>query len=160
MSQTKLQLVDGAYAELAIAGYDFDITPEEYQWALGRLDGLMATWAGQQITLPFAFGAGLDADSGLPLTAEEAVVLNLACRLAAGKGKTLASSTKAAAKQAFDAMLIGIAHQQVQPVQYRTGTPSGQGNRANWGLGRRPFLPPPDTDPLQNDGIGLTFNGS
>lgn len=161
MGWTNQRLIDAAFAEIALANWDWDITPEERQYALDRLQGMMGTWSGQGVTLPYAFGGDLDADSNLPLQANEATYLNLAIRVAAGKGKSLAQSTKTTAKQAYDSMLVWIAHQQVQAQQFRSGTPSGAGNRSNYGLGRRAFLPPPDTDPLQNSATdGLTFNGS
>ena len=83
MSWTKRQLVSEAFAELALAGYVFDIAPEEEQAALRRLDTLMATWSGQGVQVGYAIGltpqsSNIDDDSGLPLVAVEAVAVTSA----------------------------------------------------------------------------------
>lgn len=162
MTWTKRQLVDEAYTELAMAGYVFDISPEELQSGLRRLDAMMASWAAKGLQLPYNFGgdpteAALDQPSGLPLTATEAAYLNLAVRIAAGKGKAVSPTTLATATAAYDALMSRLAHEQVQPVQLRAGVPLGAGNR---GL-RAVYITTPTTEPLQiaDDG-GLQFNGS
>lgn len=161
MGWTKRELISEAYGELALAGYEFDITPEEQQAALRRLDTMMATWDAQGVRLGYLLGlspteSSLDADSGLPLFAVEAVYMALAVKLAASKGKQLLPSTGRAAKQAYDAMLSRLVSNQVQPQQLRSGTPMGAGNKP----GRcSPFVSAPNTDTLQTTANGdLRFN--
>jgi hypothetical protein len=163
MGWSKRDLVNEAYAELALAGYDFDLSPEEMQFGLRRLDTMMAS-VFADLPLGYAFGTSpsdtdLDQDSGLALFAVEAVYLALAIRIAAGKGKVLATPTKGNAKAAFDALVSRLASEQVQEQQLRTGTPRGAGAKP-WRSYGRPFTSTPDTGPLQvaDDG-GLDFTG-
>lgn len=165
MGWTKGDIVDAAYAELAIQGWVYDLTPEERQWALGRLNLLMATGTGNGLVLPYNQGASandddLSAESGLPLFAVEYATLALAVRISAGKGKAVPGSTKAALKAATDAVSSQVAHAQLQEQQNNGQTPAGAGNKP-WRTTRRPFLNPTDTSPIQNsiDG-GLAFEGS
>lgn len=164
MGWTKRQIVEKAFSELALAGYVFDLDPEELDDALTSLDTMMASWSALDVNCGYAFGTSpddtdLDQDSGLPLIAVEAVYLGLAIKVAATKGKQLRPSTLSGARRAKDALLAWIARQQLRQQQFRTGLPAGAGNKA-WRTCNRPFLPIPDTSPLQlaDDG-GLSFTG-
>lgn len=164
MGWSKRQVVEKAFSTLALAGYVFDLDPEELDDALTSLDTMMATWSALSIDCGYAFGTSpddtdLDQDSGLPLIAVKAAYLSLAIDIAATKGKQLRPSTITGARQAKDALLVWIARQQLRQQQYRSGLPAGAGNKA-WRRSERPFLPSPDTSPLQiaDDG-GLSFTG-
>jgi len=158
---TKAEIVSAAFGELALADFDFDITPDEQQACGRRLDAMMATWQGQGVTVPYAFSAGPDVDltqdSGLPLNAVEAVYTSLALRQAASKGKAVPASLKASAKHAYDSLASVVAHAEVTQQQYRAGTPRGSGSKP-WRTTNAPFVPVPTTSPLQlaDDG-GLNF---
>lgn len=148
---TKRQLVTEAYGELALAGYEFDITPEEQQTALHRLDAMMATWEGQGVRVGYAFptnpdDSDLDQPSGLPDMAVEAVFLSLAIRLAPGNGKQISPDTRRAARQGF----LRLLREAAQPAQQQLPStlPRGAGNRG-WAMGQHPFFPTPSSDPLQ-----------
>lgn len=159
MASTKRQIVEQAFEELALASYAFDLSPEELQAALQRLDALMATWSAQGMRLPYAFGGELDTDSGLPAVANEAVYLALAQRIAAGKGKMLPVSLNIAARDAKSALLTLLAHQQMVEQQMPDGMPRGAGQKT-WRGTQRPFFNAPDTKPLQTaDDGGLNFTG-
>lgn len=165
MGWTKRDLVGEAFGELALAGYDFDLQPEELQWGLRRMDTMMASWLADSIDVGYNFGTSpsdtdLDQDSGLQLFAVEAVYLHLAIRLAAGKGKAVNGSTKATAKAAYDSLISRLASEQVQPQQVRANTPRGSGSKG-WRLTNQPFVTSPDASPLQvaDDG-GLNFTGT
>ncbi len=156
MSWTKKDIVLEAFGELGLAGYVFDLSPEEQQAALRRLDLQMAMWAGLGINLGYMQGltptlTDLDDDSGLPLVAMEAVYLGLACRIAASKGKQVPATTRAGAKLAYDAMLVQIANGQLECQHLNRGTPSGAGNR-RWSIAR-PFIVE-SNDPLPVDRSG------
>lgn len=164
MSWTKRQLIADAFGELALAGYDFDITDEEWAAANRKLNTMMATWLALGIQLGFhmsasADGVDLDEPSGLPLYAVEAVYMKLATSIAASKGKILPASTLRNAKAAYDALISKLAADQVQQQQLPSGTPRGAG-RKPWRTINQHFVPTPDTSPLQSaaDG-GLTFAG-
>jgi hypothetical protein len=153
---TKRQLIDEAYGELALQGYVFDISPEEQQTALRRMDTMLATWEAKGVRVGYAFPANptasdLDTPSGLPDSAVEAVYLSLAVRLAAGAGKTLTQETRAAARDAYTTLLWRAA----QPIEQQLPNtlPRGAGNKP-WRTVNQPFFPTPSNDPL-----GITQGG-
>lgn len=155
---TKRQLIVQAFAELALAGYEWDITPEEEQAALQRLDTMMATWLAEGLVLGYAMsltadGSSLDDDSGLPLVAVEAAYMGLSQRIAAGKGKALPTSSKATAKAAKDAVVSWLAAGSMPTQQLAAGMPVGAGSRG-WRRNNRPFVSTPDKGPLRQDGDG------
>lgn len=145
---TKRAIVEEAFAELALQGYVFDLTPEEMQTALRRLDTMLATWEAHGVRVGYAFGGDdLDAPSGLPDYAVEAAFLGLAVRLAPGFGKQLSSDTRRAANESYDYLLWAAA----QPIQQQLPNTfaRGAGNRI-WRWSQRPFFPTPDSNPLTN----------
>ena len=160
---TKRQLIDAAFEELAMAGYVFDIDPDEQLSALRRLDAMMATWGGPGIGIRIGYNATFDPksadpdqESGIPDWANEAVYLNLAIRIASGYGKTVPRSTTAPAKAAYDALLSAVSSHipQVQPMG---NLPIGAGYKRRFAP--YPFVQQP-TERLTTgeDGL-LDFNG-
>lgn len=165
MAWTKRELINAAYAELALAGYEFDLTPDEMQWAKSRMDAMMATAQLQGYQLGYSIGltpsdGDLDDDSGLPLVATGAVFLKLAIQIAAGKGKSCAVTTTRNSREAWDALDVILAQSQIEQQQFNAGTPLGAG-RKPWRTVYQPYVLRPNTDTLQigADG-GLTFNES
>jgi hypothetical protein len=149
MGWTKRQFVTQAFEEIGLAAYVFDLTPEQLQSALNRLDSMMAAWNAKGIRLGYPISsspqnADLDEQTGVPDSANEAVYLNLGIRLAPGFGKTVAAETKASAKMSYDTLLSRAA---MPPEQQLPGTmPSGAGNKP-WRVYDNPFLRRP-VDPL------------
>ena len=93
MGWTKQQLIDQAFSELARAGYVFDLGADVREDALRQLDTMMATWSGVGISIGYLLpdspdDSNIDDDAGIPLTAVEPVYMNLAVKLAAGRGKS------------------------------------------------------------------------
>ena len=149
MAWSKLELINEALQELAL-GSGWDISPEEQQTALRRLDTLMATWEAQGIRVGYAFPSGpgdsdIDADSGLPDAAVETVYLHLAKRLAPGYGKQLSATTLTAAREGYRTLLRTAAHPIEQ--QLPNTLPLGAGNR-RWGYDADNFYPTPSDSPL------------
>lgn len=140
---TKRQLIEAAHVEIGLADYVFDIPAEQLQIALRRLDAMMAEWNGMGLrlgyALPSSYTAGdLDAESGIPDRAWEAVVANLAMRLAPSFGKQVMPETKSAADRSLN-MLLG----KVLPPEQQLGRiPAGAGNKP-WRWQLDPFLPEP-----------------
>lgn len=131
-SYSKGEIVDAAYDELALAGYVFDLEPEERQAAVRRLDMMMAEWNGRGIRLGYPLSSAaaqsdLNASSNLPDMAVEAVVCNLAIRLAPGNGKQVAAETKAIAREGYS-MLLARATQPPQ-MNLPRSMPMGAGNK-------------------------------
>lgn len=119
----KRALVLDAFAEVALAGYTFDLTPDELQTGLQRLEQMAGDWV--IIGLSFGYnlkgmpGADLDDDAFLGLTDEHAapylslIVSNLAKALAGGFGKQCAPSTIETARRTYRNFLA--VHASVQP---------------------------------------------
>lgn len=147
---TKRQIVEEAFAELALAGYVFDLSAEELQTALRRLDSMMATWEAKGVRVGYAMPSGpttssLDSASGLPDSAVETVYLNLAIRLAAGFGKQVSPDTRKSARDGYDTLLWAAA----RPIEQQLPStmPRGAGQKP-WRTTDNPFFQPPDDSPL------------
>lgn len=145
MGWTKQQLVNQALEEIGKNPAIFNIDPDDMQSCLRTLDAMMGAWGGRGIRLGYALpsspeSSSLDDDSGLPDLANEAVYLGLAIRIAPRFGKTIPSQTLAGARDAFSAIQRMSAFPPEQ--QFRSGVPSGAGNKP-YRDANRPFLPPP-----------------
>lgn len=140
----KRDVIQLAFEECGQAGYEFELTPEEYDSALRRMNTLLAEWRdGLGIDLgynfpPYGNGNG-DDESGLPDGAVNAVATHLALRIAPSIGKTMPPE----AKQAMSgAMSILRAKYQTTPTrELGRQTMRGQGNRF-WN-GPRPYFATP-----------------
>ena len=144
---TKLDLIEAAHAELGLSDYIFDLPSEQLQQALRRLDAMMADWNGMGLRLGYPIpgnleGGDLSDEAGIPDRAWEAVITNLAIRLAPTFGKQVPPETRATADRSLN-MLLG----KVLPPQMQFGRiPAGAGNKTyRWRLD--PFLDPP-SDPI------------
>lgn len=162
MSWSKRLLVNMSFDDLALAGYVFDLTPDEMQSAVLRMDAMMALWGIQGIRIGYNAtvdpnDADLDQDSGIPDWANEAVYKGLAVRTAHSFGKMIQPSLAVAAKQAYDALLSQCAAFPPE-MQFKGNLPVGAGWKLRNG-GSAPFIQPP-TDLLTTgpDGL-LDFNG-
>lgn len=158
---TKGEIVSQAFAELALAGWDWDLTPDEQSWALQRMDMLAAEWALKGIHIGYNASVAPETDlqqpSGVPMVAVRALVLNLAREIAAGKGKALPATTIAQANQAYSTLAVGAAlpGQQAMPETL----PLGAGNRYWRGI-PNPYFPKPGRPPLEvGQGGNLEFLG-
>lgn len=160
MGYTKRQFVTAALEEIGLASYVFDLQPEQLQSALRRLDALMAEWNGKGIRLGYPLPSSpqdsdLDEESLVPDSSNEAIILNLATRLAPSYGKQVAIETKVLAKQGYDVLLQRAT---VPPQQQLPGSlPSGAGNKP-WRVYDGPFIRKP-VDPVTVGPDGpLEFN--
>lgn len=162
MAWTKRQYIEQAFAEIGLAGYVFDLSPEDLQGALRIADSMMATWDAKGIRLgwPISLTPGasdLDTPTADMPWANEAIYLNLAMKIAPGFGKSVGIETRTNAKMAYDA-LLSIAARAPQ-MQYPGTLPSGAGNKP-WRDCDDPFVRQPNDDPLQVGGNGqLEFLG-
>lgn len=145
MGYSKRQYVTAAFEELGLASYVFDLSPEQLEGALRRLDAMMAQWNGQGIRLSYPLpgdpeNSDIDSETSVPDSANEAIITGLAVRLAPSIGKTAQPETKATAKAAFDV----LASRACQPIEMRlpTSMPAGSGTKP-WRRDQ-PFLYPTD----------------
>jgi hypothetical protein len=147
MSWTKRQVVLNAYEEIGLAEYAFDLQPEQLQAALRRLDNMMATWNSRGLRLGYPLppnpqNSDLDTPTNVTDEAIEAMVGNLAIRIAPLFGKTVSPDTKAAARAAYSALLS----RRTEVVERRVDVnaiPAGQGTKY-WRFNSDPFLADPN----------------
>ncbi len=156
MGYTKGDLVQSALNEIGIADYDFDIAPEQTQSALQRLDSMMAQWDSEGLKLGYpipstALGSTLDQDSGVPDVSWEAIITNLAIRIAPSYGKVVLPDTKMTAKNGIDTLYSMFA---LAPEMQIPSMPKGAGYKTN-----NPFFSDP-TDTLKDgDSAELDLQG-
>ncbi len=137
----KRTLLEQAFTECALNGWEYDITPEEKNTALTRLDMLMAELRGRGVDLgynmPNTIGQGdMDDESGIPDAAVFGVATLLALRLCPTMGKTMSKESREAQTQAMKA-LRSASIIALPTMRFRNGTPSGSGNKP-WGT-RYPY---------------------
>jgi len=150
MSWTKRQLVTQAFEEIGLAAYVFDLTPEQLESALRRMDAMVGGWSanGARIAYPLPSSpqlSDLDAESNIPDFANEALYLGLAVRLAPSFGKTVSPETKAFADMAYSNMANQVAIPTPERQMPQT-LPRGQGTKP-WRNFNNPFCQRPE-DPL------------
>lgn len=133
MGYSKRQFVTAAFEEIGLASYVFDLSPEQLESALRRLDAMLAEWNAKGIRLGYPLpgspeSSDLDAESAVPDSANEAIITGLAVRIAPSLGKQLMPETKVTAKQGYNTLLARAC----QPIEMQLpGTlPAGAGNKA------------------------------
>ncbi|EPR09764.1 hypothetical protein M527_06450 [Sphingobium indicum IP26] len=136
-TSTKRQIVEMAYEECSLSGYEFNVTPEELFSGLRSLDALMAEWAGSSKDLGYNFpatfgGGGLEDVSGIPDVAINGVAISLAMSLAPKMGKQMSAETRARLSRAMS--VIGAVCARQASMGWARSTVAGAGNR-RWGWG-------------------------
>lgn len=146
MSWTKRQFIEQAFEEIGLAAYVFDLSADQFQSAMRRLDAMMAYWNSRGIRLGYPIPGSpqdgdIDADTGVPDAANLAIYANLAIQLAPSFGKAIPIEEKVIAKMAYDSLLARAA----MPMEMQLpGTmPLGAGHKSL----DQPFVTPP-IDPL------------
>ena len=145
MGYSKRQFVTSALEEIGIASYSFDVSPEQLESALRRLDSMIADWNGKGIRLGYPLPSSpefsdIDAESEVPDSANEAIITNLAIRIAPSYGKQLMPETKITARDAYQTLLNRAT---LPPQQQMPGSmPAGAGNKP-WRVYDDPFIRPP-----------------
>lgn len=138
---TKRAYVNGAFEEIGLGSYAFELPPEQEQMALRRLDAMIAEWDARGIRLGWPISSSSDAidpdqDPGATDRARQAIVTNLAIRLAGPFGKTIPAMV---ATTAWQSLANLVRSSVVVPVmQFPSDVPAGAGNKS-----LRPFLPSP-----------------
>jgi hypothetical protein len=155
MSYTKRQLVGSALAEIGLAEYAFDLLPEQKEQALTRLDSMLAEWNARGLRLGYPLPGSpdysdIDQDAGIPDSAWDAVITNLAMRLAPSYGKTVSADTRIAARHALNTLFALSA----MPAESKISElPSGAGNKSF----DIPFIGGEDIDVLDDPEPAITF---
>ena len=145
MSWTKRQFINQAFDEIAIANYEFDLSPEMLQSALRRMDSMVAVWNVKGIKIGYPLpespsDSSLDDATNIPDSANEAIYTNLAIRIAPSQGKIVSAETKMIARSSYNALLSDQSSPP-PPVQLPHTMPLGAGNRRNGN--RQNYVTPP-----------------
>lgn len=143
MSWTKRQFITQAFEEIGLASYVFDLTPEQMDSALRRMDAMVAGWNANGVRLSYPLpsspqNSDIDSETNVPDYANEAIYLGLAVRLGPSFGKTVAAETKAFADMAYSNM----ANQCAIPTPERQlphTMPRGSGTKP-WRNFNNPFI--------------------
>ena len=124
----KRDIIELAFDDCGLAGYEFDRTPEEQTMALRKLNGLMLDWPWNLLGYNQPdYGVGLaEGASGLPDEVISGTAQYLAFRIAPGLGLTLSPELKATAARALANIEAYCAT--VPGIQIPRGVPMGAGN--------------------------------
>jgi hypothetical protein len=132
MGYNKRQYIEAAFEEIGMASYVFDISPEQRESAMRRLDAMMAEWNAKGIRLGYPLPASpqqsdLDEQTYVPDSANQAIITNLAMRIAPGYGKQVMMGTMATAKSSYNTLLAKATFPTEK--QFPDTLPSGAGNK-------------------------------
>ena len=149
MNLAKIDIITAAFTEIGLVGYAADATPDELTAASTQLDRMIGKWAGDGLPVRFTTGStSLTAKITIPEWAAEAIVLNLAIRMAPSFGRTAMPATKADAAQALETVRKRSVIMQPMPIDNQVA-PAGAGNR--WPFRVSPYL----ADATQNEPVAL-----
>lgn len=110
MSWTKRQIIEQAFEELGLAAYDFDLQPEQIESARRKLNNMVAGWSSRNIQIGFPLPSGADTDdinddTDAPDYVIDAMIYNLALRIAPSIGKQPSHDTRLIASQSYENMI-------------------------------------------------------
>ena len=143
MGWKKRDFVTQAFDTIGIAGYVYDLEPEQLESARRQLDSMMALWSSKGIKVGYPLSetpntSDLDDVTQVSAEANEAIYQNLALRIAPGFGKSISPGLQIMAKQSYDALLIKAA--MPGQMQFPGNMPMGAGMR-----GRQHYSTMPET---------------
>lgn len=154
MGYTRQDFINGALEEIGLASIAYDATADELVGAMRRLNAMMAEWNARGIRIGYPIPSGpnsgsLTDETNVPDSAWEAVVLNLALRIAPGYGKQVLPATMTGAKRAFNALM----NLHAQPAEMQLPQmPAGAGNKP-WRWDDAYTLGPTDRLTTGDDGL-------
>jgi hypothetical protein len=128
IGKPKQVILDMAFEDCGLAGYDFDRTPGEISAGLRRLNALMLEWPWNllgYVQPPYGEGAPEEL-SNIPDFALNTVAQYLALRIAPQMGASLSPEQRAAMSRSLMTLQGELAT--IPDVQMPAGTPLGAGN--------------------------------
>lgn len=145
MAWTKREFIVAALEEIGLTSA-YDLAADELAASLKRLDNMMATWNANGLRLGYPLpdtpsASNIDDNTNVPDRANEAIVTNLAVKLAPMYGKTVSQDTKVSASQAYRV----VANYAVAPLPRampNDAVPAGAG----WKAPLDPFFPAPEEE--------------
>lgn len=145
MSWTKREFIEQAYDEIGLASYVYNLTAEQLQSALRRMDSMLAQWNAKGIRISYPLPgspseSSLDSATNVPDSANEAIYTNLAIKIAPSHGKVVSQETKNTARESYTTLLSRATNPAT--MQLPGTMPSGAGNN-RWRTGYDIFLQKP-----------------
>jgi hypothetical protein len=142
MSYTKRQFVTAAFEEIGLASSAFQLESEDLQFALRRLDALIAEWNGRGIKIGYPMPTSpelsdLDTETNVPDSANEAIICALAIRIGPSFGKVISRETKTTAIRGYNTLLSRAA--MPPEMNFTSRLPYGAGNKPRQNGGRQFF---------------------
>ena len=156
MSYTKRQIILSAMSEIGLSSYSFDLSADQIEQALWRLDAMMEDWVTRGIRLGYPSAASPElsnayTETNLPGYAQTAVITNLAVQIAPSYGKAVSPQTLATARASLNSLLARAA----MPSEVQLDAlPAGAGHKDV----DEPFLAPPTDTLVAGPDAGLDFN--
>ena len=146
MGYTRLDIINGALAEIGYANYAFDMQAEQLEEVKRRFDAMMAAWNAMGLRLSYPIPSSpanseLSEETALPDSAWTAAITNLAVQIAPTFGKQLMPETKRTAKMTLNTLLGKSAAPGEK--QYPGTLPMGAGNKG-W-RSYEAFFPEPES---------------
>lgn len=143
MGWTKKEYIIQAYEEIGLAAYVYDLTPEQLQSALRRLDSMIAGWNARGVRIGWQLPSNPDlsdinTQTGVPDAANEAIYSNLAVRLCASFGKVPSLELKQLAVSSYGNLLSQV-NDEIPQRQLPSSMPMGAGNKSR----ENSFFSPP-----------------
>ena len=148
---TALSIIEDSYGEIRVKKAGIDLTEDEIDTAIRKLNRLMVEWDSIGIHLGFRKVSDSGEDTGIPDWAENATITTLAMRLASTFGKAVADELNLAQRISFKSMQ----NRSTEPVSvnYPDILPVGSGND-RWADDQSVFFVDTTRDDLQSESNG------
>lgn len=109
MGWTKQQFAEKAFEKIGLAAYVYDLQPDQIMGAVQDMDSMIAAWSENGINIAYPLNntptPSIDEETGVPVSANLAIYMNLAVLIAPGFGKVLSQELKNQAANAYSALL-------------------------------------------------------
>ena len=111
MGYSKRQFIREALSEIGIADYEYDVSAEQREAVLRRLDTMMGSWLGKGIDLGYPLPDDPEfsddtIDTEVQTYANEAIITNLAIRISPSYGKEPSARTLITAKDSLNVLYL------------------------------------------------------
>ena len=132
---TKWGLIEDAFSVIGLASYVFALQPEDKEAALRIVDRMVASWDEYGISIGWPLPSNseasqlTDAIDSVSTNVHDAIIYNLAKRLALKYGKTMSDEAKAIAKSTMDFLIEKAAIDNRTQMRMPSSLPRGTGNR-------------------------------
>jgi hypothetical protein len=148
MSYKKGEIVQASLDAIGISDYEFDVTPGELESGVRKLDAMMGYLSDKGVILSYPIsdkydGSASDEESNIPDVAIEAVITNLALRLAPSYGKQVPMELRSTAKTSLNQLYAVSAAPRKRPIP---SIPKGAGYKSM----DSPFTPVPQDTALED----------